>query len=737
MNVKQTVKKMSAVLAGATMIGATVLGAMAYDLSDYPSPFVKDGVFNGKLVVGEMAKPSDMIGVTDIAASLQAASKTPVAGGVSGVSTTVTGGKSYDEIALNGNWSTAAVNLTDSKLAGFKDASVRFNDDDIDYHEQLELGASAFQFQTSSAGDKDFAGEVYMVTDASAIEYRMYFDDYVNITNVGSGSGKDYLEFPLLGKQLTVTAVDSDGLGFTVESSSEHFLKEGQEVEVGGKTITLERVGETSVIVIVDGQRKVISDGSSATFDDADDFEVEVDSIFYEQGASDNGANLKLGDTLTESASDGQPAELFGEPDKTTEADWLWNIDLSSTTAGDQFIGIQNNIDRTDLDSSDKERPALAVGEELSFPNNYVSMQFYDLSTAYDAYQTVTVETMYQGIDLDDDNGQTVSDGSGLILSADDQIFEVGGIETDTVYIVDNGASGYETWYYDGTDDINATGSTVKIKVDDDAATLGIPTAVVDSLSNFTDFTKAFNLTFEGATDALYLFVDTNNDEEFFGMQDDEEAGELQYSSTGLQSGVTDIGTKDYDYMTTYGVVIPEPKSQFSGGSSFEFMVPTNQQKATLLVKTSKTTVGASGEDTGAYVVNPIPVGATILDSDAEGLLGTTPMIVVGGPFVNTIAAELMGNPTTEDVNAMFQPGLAKIKLYADQNAVLVAGYDAQDTLGASYVLAEYKDFALTGSEVEVVVPSLETVSVRAPTLPSSKDAVQPAAPADGGNTTE
>ncbi|PIN80876.1 hypothetical protein COV13_02895 [Candidatus Woesearchaeota archaeon CG10_big_fil_rev_8_21_14_0_10_32_9] len=725
---KKTIKKMSAILAGATMIGATVLGAMAYDLSSYPSPFVTDGVFNGKLVVGEMAKPSDMLGVTDIAASLQAASKTAVAGG-SGVSTTVTGGKDYDEIVLNGAWG-SAVNLTDTKLSGFKDTTTRFNDDDIDYHEQLELGATAFEFQTSSDGEKDFANQVYAITDASAIEYRLYFDDYVNTSLVGSGTGEDYLEFALLGRQLTVTGVDADDYGFTVEASSEHFLKQGQEVEVAGKTVTLERVGETSVIVVVDGQRKVIASTGSATFDEADDFEVEVESIFYEQGATDNGANLKLGDSLTESAQSGQPAELFGEPDKTTEADWLWSIDLSSETAGEQYVGIVNNIDRTDLDSSEKERPALALGEELSFPNNYVSMQFYALETAYDDYQTVTLEYVYQSIDLDDDNTMTVSDGSGLILSADEQIFEVDGIETDTVYIVDNGAAAYEVWYDDGSDEVNAstTSAVVTIKVDDDSITLERP-AVVDSLINFTDFTKAFNLT-NGGVDAVYFFVETDNSDEHFGLLDEDEAGELQYSSTGLQGGVADIGTKDYDYMTDFGVIIPEPKSQFGSGSSFEIMVPTNQQKATLLVKTSTTSVGPSGDDSGAYTINPIPVGATILDKDAEGLVGTTPLVVVGGPFVNTISAELMGNPTTEDINAMFEPGLAKIKLYADKNAILVAGYNAQDTLGAAYVLADYVDYALTGSEVEVVVPSLQSLSVRTPTLPSDKADV-PVAPVE------
>ena len=80
MNAKKTIKKILALGAGVTMVGATIMGAMAYDLANYPAPFIQSGVFNGKIVIGENAKSVDTIGALDIATSLQAAavSKTPV-----------------------------------------------------------------------------------------------------------------------------------------------------------------------------------------------------------------------------------------------------------------------------------------------------------------------------------------------------------------------------------------------------------------------------------------------------------------------------------------------------------------------------------------------------------------------------------------------------------------------------------------------------------------------------------
>ena len=49
--------------------------------------------------------------------------------------------------------------------------------------------------------------------------------------------------------------------------------------------------------------------------------------------------------------------------------------------------------------------------------------------------------------------------------------------------------------------------------------------------------------------------------------------------------------------------------------------------------------------------------------------------------------------------------------------AILVAGYEATETLGASRVLAAYKDYNLKGTEVEVVVADLNSIKVQAPMM--------------------
>ncbi|MEM3450762.1 MAG: hypothetical protein QW439_04365, partial [Candidatus Woesearchaeota archaeon] len=67
--------------------------------------------------------------------------------------------------------------------------------------------------------------------------------------------------------------------------------------------------------------------------------------------------------------------------------------------------------------------------------------------------------------------------------------------------------------------------------------------------------------------------------------------------------------------------------------------------------------------------------------------------------------------------NAGFEPGKAFIRLY-EQNgkvAILVAGYEGEDTLRASRVLADYKKYGLSGTSVEVTGTSLTDITVSKP----------------------
>ena len=164
--------------------------------------------------------------------------------------------------------------------------------------------------------------------------------------------------------------------------------------------------------------------------------------------------------------------------------------------------------------------------------------------------------------------------------------------------------------------------------------------------------------------------------------------------------------------MTDYGILITETNPDTSSDpNTLTLSVPSGQRFAQVFVTLGDVTASAGGAGS-AQRVNPIAVGLAVLDSNAPAI-GSDNLIVVGGPCANTVAAELLGNP--EQCGADFEPGKAVIKSW-DKNgkvAILVAGYEATETLGASRVLAAYSTYDLKGTEVEVVVADLNSISVK------------------------
>lgn len=186
--------------------------------------------------------------------------------------------------------------------------------------------------------------------------------------------------------------------------------------------------------------------------------------------------------------------------------------------------------------------------------------------------------------------------------------------------------------------------------------------------------------------------------------------------------------------MTDYGVFVDHYNPTSSNDpDTLTMSIPEEQELPQVFVTMGSIETVEGGSGVTTEVVNPISVGLAVLDKDAPAV-GTANLIVVGGPCVNTVAAELMGNPT--ECAAGFTAGKAMIKSYEENGkvAILIAGMNAEDTVGASYVLSNYADYAaFQGSEVEVVVPDLSNIVVQAVTTPPADDGT---GDSTGDNTT-
>ena len=151
----------------------------------------------------------------------------------------------------------------------------------------------------------------------------------------------------------------------------------------------------------------------------------------------------------------------------------------------------------------------------------------------------------------------------------------------------------------------------------------------------------------------------------------------------------TAIGTKDEDHRSRYGIIIETPKTK-GAGDKVEFGIPSDFMQANVVIK-GESAVVSGGSSGGDVVIN----------------CRSTNLILVGGPAVNRLSAEFLGLVyPAYGADSGISSGEAIISLKDNGNkvAMIVAGYEAGDTVRASRVLRDYSAYAsnLKGAEVTV-----------------------------------
>src|SRR3989344_6376002 len=178
------VKRLLAVGAGAVMLGATAAGALAAaDLKTYPAMFVKDGSFDGVLVVGEKAQPIDNLALTDVAANMKmvgsGGAKTTTS--VSGDAWLVKSGNDVLEFGEAIGQSTSNLGVVDfvddSNLAALADGTFSNSQGTFDY-EQFIYFDNAFINTSYEEDDDDVTDTFVKIKDGNMFaRYQLNFLD--------------------------------------------------------------------------------------------------------------------------------------------------------------------------------------------------------------------------------------------------------------------------------------------------------------------------------------------------------------------------------------------------------------------------------------------------------------------------------------------------------------------------------------------------------------------------------
>ncbi|MCX8179262.1 MAG: S-layer protein, partial [Candidatus Aenigmarchaeota archaeon] len=197
----------------------------------------------------------------------------------------------------------------------------------------------------------------------------------------------------------------------------------------------------------------------------------------------------------------------------------------------------------------------------------------------------------------------------------------------------------------------------------------------------------------------------------------DSESDELQWVGP---TGSANIGTKEYDLRTVYGVVVKNPDNN-GASDKVVLHVPADQVKAKVVVYgpggTSTTTEGGKIKK-----VVPVTTAVAKLDTEVDPTTVGKHLVLVGGPAVNSLTAQAMGLPFPTyggSGQLPFGEGEAYIRVYdgvfkPGQVVVVVAGWEAEQTRMATSLLQQYDTFdEQLGDNTAVKVTSLSASGIR------------------------
>jgi len=398
MKLRKAIKKIVA-LGATTLLGATMI-ASAADLSEYPAPFISGGKFSGMLVVGDKAAAEDVIGVSDIAMSLQYAATTGV--GTATTSTTVEGdawlvGTSSKKLEMTNSQGATVGNETirdimtsidEDELAALADGSVTTEKGTAGYNQYINFDETAQNggFVAFSENDEDVAADfLYFQSGVEIARYSMEFktslqSDVEDSTGTKTSSGT-YLgdledeTLSILGKDFSIVkarraASTGSGAELTLMGgSAKDTLSEGETktytIEGKDYEVTVTAITDTGTIYAkfnINGEStRSLKDGDSATLSDGTQIgisdvipneagDVTQDLVEFYLGAS----KVYLKDTnLADKASsndlevgsekiDDAKVKITGSDDNSTFS--IDTIEINITADDDYFVAAGHAI---------------------------------------------------------------------------------------------------------------------------------------------------------------------------------------------------------------------------------------------------------------------------------------------------------------------------------------------------------------------------------------------------------
>jgi len=365
MKVRKAIKKIMALSTGAFMLGATMLSSVAAaDLANYPSPFVKDGVFSGMLVVGDDAKGEDIIGITNIALSLQQAAvkKVPVD---TSSTVTVEGDavkveESTNKLEMGEQIDDIQTSVTSADLSALADGTLSNEHGTFKYTQVIDLPAAKVLWANDPNDASDEYKDYLVLNGSNAYTYKISFTPALKTDHRTVSSGTAYLDdirdkkLTLLGKEWTILKADHTDQNNTAltlmggavsdiieEGETKTYTLKGTDYE-----ITASYISSTEVKFTVNGD---VTDSlqetetyriGSVEIGVVDIMENEAgeaaggDKVQFNLGAN----KIKIADTATQTANSGCTVTLGTDESSNVKCNIITSSDAGTTNGADVYI---------------------------------------------------------------------------------------------------------------------------------------------------------------------------------------------------------------------------------------------------------------------------------------------------------------------------------------------------------------------------------------------------------------
>ncbi len=402
-----------------------------------------------------------------------------------------TEGYNLDELEIGAEFN---LTVSDRQLSGLFDDEITFNDDEYDVEEVVYLT----DLKVANNYEDEYEADTYLQIPQNGVRYGVEFDSELNISEI---TKDETLEFNFLGEKVELSDWSIDKVSFT--KGTEVTLREGAETEVDGKTITLSFVADGYVSVDVDGASKKIYEDKT---EKVNGIEVRVTEVVETTSWRKGMATLEVGDDVSFEVEDGDEYEANDL--------WEWAIDGNS-------IGLVLTEAFMSVDE-DEEYKALAVGETLWLPNNYVGVTFEGL---------VDEDTEKYTFEFDMKDGEQYVEVKGVFLD---------GIEDyDKLYVNSSG-------FYDKDLDLV------------DATSVEFANAEIGNNVPLTLDIVGTNLVFDNVVLGLNL--------------------------SSITVDGDSIETKEEDYLTSFGIVIKTPEDSVED-NEFKVVIPDEELEASVTVR--------------------------------------------------------------------------------------------------------------------------------------------------------